>query len=399
MPDPSSSATTPALSQRVIFLMTLSCALAVSTIYYHQPLLPQMASSFGVPLARTSLIATLTQFGYAAGLLFFVPLGDRVQPRKLASFVISANAVALLACALAPSFAALAACSFLVGMTAVTAQIIIPAVSGQASAQTRGRIVGSLLGGLSAGLLLARTLSGFIGAQLGWRAIFVLASVVDLALLAVVIRNLPVSSGLSTIRYRDLMRSLGEMLREERVLRISAATGFLMFAAFSALWATLAALLARPPYEFGPAAIGAFGLVGLIGITVSPRIGSLVDRFGSRNVVFAGAILLAVGFAFVARSGHSLVWLVIGMVLLDFGNRAGLVANQSRVFALRPEARSRLNTVFIASYFLGGAAGAALGGYAAHQQAWAGLAALGAVLAFAAMAVNSLAMRLRPAGA
>jgi predicted MFS family arabinose efflux permease len=183
------------------------------------------------------------------------------------------------------------------------------------------------------------------------------------------------------------------------VLRISAATGFLMFAAFSALWATLAALLARPPYEFGPAAIGAFGLVGLIGITVSPRIGSLVDRFGSRNVVFAGAILLAVGFAFVARSGHSLVWLVIGMVLLDFGNRAGLVANQSRVFALRPEARSRLNTVFIASYFLGGAAGAALGGYAAHQQAWAGLAALGAVLAFAAMAVNSLAMRLRPAGA
>jgi len=382
MPDPSSSATTPALSQRVIFLMTLSCALAVSTIYYHQPLLPQMASSFGVPLARTSLIATLTQFGYAAGLLFFVPLGDRVQPRKLASFVISANAVALLACALAPSFAALAACSFLVGMTAVTAQIIIPAVSGQASAQTRGRIVGSLLGGLSAGLLLARTLSGFIGAQLGWRAIFVLASAVDLALLAVVIRNLPVSSGLSTIRYRDLMRSLGEMLREERVLRISAATGFLMFAAFSALWATLAALLARPPYEFGPAAIG-----------------SLVDRFSSRNVVFAGAILLAVGFAFVARSGHSLVWLVIGMVLLDFGNRAGLVANQSRVFALRPEARSRLNTVFIASYFLGGAAGAALGGYAAHQQAWAGLAALGAVLAFAAMAVNSLAMRLRPAGA
>lgn len=393
MPNKFPTAMTPDLTRRDVFLMALGCALAVSAIYYHQPLLPQIASTFGVTPTHGNLIATLTQLGYAMGLLLFVPLADGVQPRKLASLAITGNAAALLACAAAPTFSLLAASSFLVGVTAITAQIVIPAASGRATPAIRGRIVGTLLGGLSSGVLLARTLSGLVGAHFGWRTMFVIASTVDLTPL-VVVSKLPVSTGLTgltAMRYHDLMRSLVVLIREEPLLRISVAMGFLTFAAFSAFWATLGALLARPPYEFGPATVGAFGLVGLLGLAVSPHLGALVDRIGARTVASVGAVFVVVAFALVAVGASNLLWLVTSMVLLDLGHRAGFVANQARIYALRPEARSRLNTVFMVSYFLGGAAGAALGGYGAHREGWIGLAALGAVLSLAAIAVGAFA--------
>lgn len=381
--------TASGVSARLVATMACACALAVATIYYHQPLLPHMAASFGRTATQASLVATLTQLGYAAGLLLIVPLADSREPRRLAALAVGANALALLACAAAQSFAMLCLASFAVGVTAITAQIVIPALSGHAAPEARGRIVGTLLGGLSTGLLLARTFSGLVGAHAGWRAVFVLAAIVDAALLVLVIRTLPKAASVAPIGYGALMRSLGTLVREERVLRLSAVNGFLMFAAFSALWATLGALLVRPPYEFGPAAIGAFGLVSLLGIAASPRIGALVDRLGARALVFGGAAALAAGFALLAAGARGMGWLIAGMVLLDFGNRAGLVANQSRVQALRPEARSRLNTVFIGSYFLGGAAGAALGSAGAHHGGWGGLAVVGALLSLAAIAVNA----------
>ena len=391
----SDSTAAPGMPGRQVFLMALSCALAVSAIYYHQPLLPQMAASLGVTPGEIGLVAMVTQFGYAIGLLCFVPLADGIQPRKLASWLIGGNAVAMLGCAMAPALPVLVAASLLVGMTAVTAQIIIPSVSGMATPETRGRIVGAMLGGLSSGVLLARLLSGVVGAHLGWRAIFVLAVLVDLALLAVV-RQLPVAAGLTRPRYRALMGSLVTLFREEPLLRLSAATGFLVFAAFSAFWASLAALLVQPPYEFGPTTIGAMGLAGLPGLLMSTRIGAFVDRFGGRNMVTVGAFLANVAFICLAMGGSGLVPLILGMVLLDFGNRATLVANQSRIYALRPDARSRLNTVFMVAYFLGGAAGAALGGYGVHHAGWTGLAIVGAVFSLAAVVVNTLGYRSQP---
>ncbi|RZF26746.1 MFS transporter [Paraburkholderia sp. UYCP14C] len=384
------SQSTRAITRREIFLMALCCALAVSAIYYHQPLLPLIAATFGVAPTHGNVIATLTQLGYAAGLLLFVPLADGVQPRKLASLVIIANAVALMSCAIAPTFALLGAASFLVGATAITAQIVIPSASGMAPPASRGRVVGTLLGGLSTGVLLARTLSGLIGAHLGWRWMFGVASGVDLMLL-VVVRRLPASNGLTAIRYRELMHSLVVLIREERLLRISAAMGFLTFAAFSAFWATLAALLARPPYDFGAATVGAFGLVGLLGLLLSPHIGALVDRTGARTVASVSTVLVILSMALVTPGARNLFCLLVSMVLLDLGNRAGFVANLARIYGLRPDARSRLNTVFMVSYFLGGAAGAALGGYGANQGGWVGLAIVGVVLSAMALVVGLLA--------
>lgn len=381
------------VSGRLVTLMALCCALAVSTIYYHQPLLPLMAASFGLAPTQAGLIATLTQFGYALGLVFIVPLADCRQPRQLALLAIAGNALALLLCAVAPTFSMLCVSSLLVGVTAITAQLIIPCLSGLATPAERGRIVGSLLSGLSAGLLLARMLGGFAGAHTGWRAVFVLASLSDVLLLVIVAKRLPASTSLQTISYTWLLGSLGSLIRQEGVLRYCAASGLLMFAAFSALWASLAALLAQPPYGLDSATIGLFGLVALLGIVVSPHIGALTDRLGARTMVLAGAMTLVLGFACIAASGQNLGWLILGMLLLDMGNRAGLVANQARVFTLRAEARSRLNTVFMGSYFLGGAIGAALGNYGVHRAGWIGLAAVGILLSFAAMAINALAPR------
>lgn len=381
------------VSSRLVTLMALCCALAVSTIYYHQPLLPQMAASFGLAPTQAGLIATLTQLGYALGLLFIVPLADCRQPRQLALLAIAGNAVALLLCAVAPTFTMLCVSSFLVGVTAITAQLIIPCLSGLAIPAERGRIVGSLLSGLSAGLLLARMLGGFAGAHAGWKAVFVLASLSDVLLLVIVAKRLPATSSLQTISYGQLLGSLGSLVKQEGVLRYCAASDLLMFAAFSALWASLAALLAQPPYGLDSATIGLFGLVALLGIVASPHIGALTDRVGARTMVLAGAMTLVLGFACIAASGRDLGWLILGMVLLDMGNRAGLVANQARVFTLRSEARSRLNTLFMGSYFLGGAIGAALGNYGVHRAGWIGLAAVGILLSTAAAVINALAPR------
>ncbi|RDK11901.1 MFS transporter [Cupriavidus lacunae] len=380
------------LTSRQVFLMALACALAVSAIYYHQPLLPQIAASFGVSPTQGNLIATVTQLGYASGLLLFVPLADSVQPRKLATVAIVGNAIALLACAMAPSFSLLVVSSFVAGATAITAQIIIPSASGMASPEQRGRTVGMLLGGLSSGVLLARALSGFVGANFGWRAMFASAAALDLALFAVVAR-LPHAASLAEMRYRDLIRSLVSLIRIEPALRISIATGFLAFGAFSAFWATLAALLAQPPYHFGPATVGAFGLVGLIGLVASPYIGSLVDRIHPSLVSAAGAVTVLLAFASLSVGALHLSWLVASMVLLDLGNRAAFIANQARIYSLRPEARSRLNTAFMVSYFLGGAAGAAIGGFAAKHNGWTGLALVGAVLALLALVASGVGYR------
>jgi len=385
------SADAPEFSMRQVGVLAIACGLAVCTIYYHQPLLPQMAAAFDRPAAAASIIATVTQLGYATGLLTLVPLGDRMQPRTLIMLAIVANAIALLGCAAASSFAMLGVCSFLVGVSGISAQVVTPAVTTMVSPAARGRVIGTLLGGLSSGLLLARTVSGVLGQHIGWRPVFVLAACGDLVLLALVSTALPRSTSLGSVPYRQLMASLVDLLREEKALRLTAATAFLMFAAFSALWSSLAGLLARPPYAFGPAAIGAFGLVSVIGIALSSRIGALADRLGSQSMFLAGALTIAAGFVFIAASGHGLTWLIIGMVLLDFGNRAGLVANQSRLYVLRQDARSRLNTVFIGSYFLGGSVGAAVGGWAAHYAAWWGLAGIGASFALAAALLNTLA--------
>lgn len=280
--------------------------------------------------------------------------------------------------------------SVLLGLTSISAQIIIPAASLLAAPAQRGKVMGILISGLSSGILLARTLSGLVGGHAGWRAMFGIAAGLDLVLIALIALRLPVAAPATNLSYPRLLRSVLDLFIREPVLRAASVTGALVFAAFSAFWGALAFLLAQPPYGYGSDVAGMFGLAALIGIALSTGIGSLTDRLGARRVLLLGTLLLALASASLWFAASSFLLLIVAAILIDLGNRAGLIASQTLIYALSAEARSRLNTVFMVSYFIGGAAGSAIGAIAADHAGWHGVALAGTLLALAALAVHHL---------
>ncbi|MGG1947692.1 MFS transporter [Trinickia sp. NRRL B-1857] len=383
------------LGDRSVLALSATCGFAVASLYYSQPLLPAIAASFGSGSFAQGAIAMLTQFGYACGLLLFGPLGDRLDRRALIACLLTANIAALVSCALATHLALLLAANTMLGLTAVSAQIVIPAVSGLADPARRGQTVGRLMGGLFAGTLLARTVSGLLGAHFGWRTTFMVAALIELVPIALVWRHLPRTAANTRLPYPRLLASLGKLLREQPLLREACLTGFVLYAAFNLLWGSLALLLARAPYHWGSDVAGLFGLVGLVGMLASPTTGRLADRWGGRRVVALAAVSIMAAFALVAGAGRWVGWLAAGIVVLDLGSRANLVANQTRLYALLPEARGRLNTVFMTSYFLGGAVGSAIGTAVAARYGWSGLSAAGLLCGALALGVTA---RFRTAG-
>lgn len=379
------NATEPKLTGTV--WLAAACGIAVACLYYNQPMLPLIGASFGRSGGEQGWVATLTQTGYACGLALFGPLGDRTDVRRLITALVAVNIGSLLLCATAPTFAILLAASAALGLTSITAQIIIPAISGLAPAGQRGKVVGSLLGGLFAGQLLARTLGGYVGQHAGWRAMFELAVVLDGVLLAIVWWRMPATRGTSPLRYAQLLQSLWQWFRQERLLREACASGFMLFAGYSALWGSLAFLLAQPPYRFGSDIAGLFGLVSMLGMLASQTIGQLTDRYGGRIVVGIGALLMMLAFASISGTAHHLWRLIVGVIVLDLGSRAALVANQSRLYTLAAEARSRLNTVFMSGYFAGGALGSTLGAAAGSHFGWFGPGCVGVACAAGALFV------------
>lgn len=372
----------------LIVLMAAACGFAVANIYYNQSMLPLFAATFQRSTSEAGQVATITQLGYAAGLLLFVPLGDRMARKPLLLGLLAANTLTLVGLALAPSFHALLVGSAVLGLTSVSAQIIIPAASLLAAPEQRGKVMGMLISGLSTGILLARTLSGFVGSHAGWRSMFAIAAGLDIALIALIALRLPAAAPATDLPYGKLLKSLWNLFREEPVLRAAAAGGALTFATFSCFWGALAFLLAQPPYRLGSDAAGMFGLVALIGIALSTAIGGLTDRLGTRHVLMIGALLLALASAGLWFGANSLLLLVGAAVLIDLGNRASLIAGQTRIYALSTEARSRLNTVFMGCYFSGGAAGSAVGAIAADHAGWHGLALVGLLLSLAALVIH-----------
>jgi predicted MFS family arabinose efflux permease len=375
------------LASHNIMALSATCGFAVANLYYSQPLLPLMAAAFGAGASAQGTITMLTQLGYAAGLLFFGPLGDRINRHRLIAALLVANILSLAFCATATSLRGLFLANALVGLTAVSAQIIIPAVSGMVDPARRGQTVGRLMSGLFAGTLLARVVSGYIGAFAGWRTLFVLAAVLDAVLLALVWRWLPRTRPGSNLTYPRLLASLGRLFANQPLLREACLSGFLLFAAFNALWGSLALMLARSPYHFGSEVAGLFGLSGIAGILASPTIGRLTDHWGGRRMAALAALTVMAAFALIAGSARGIGSLIAGVVVLDLGSRANLVANQTRIYALLPQARGRLNTVFMAAYFLGGAAGSAMGADVAGHFGWKGVAAAGIFCAALATAL------------
>ena len=368
-------------------VLAVATGISVANLYYTQPLLDTLGRSFGLAGGSAGLIVTVTQLGYAAGLVLVVPLGDLVDRRRLVSGVSVLTALALLGAALAPSFTLFQLASLAIGLTAVVAQVLVPFAAHLAADADRGRVVGRVMTGLLLGVLLARVVAGAVSDAIGWRALFAAAAGLMLVQAVVLGRLLPAGRGEARMSYPALLRSVGRLVREEPLLRRRALYGMSVFGAFSVLWTGLPFLLARPPYGYGDTVIGMFGLLGVAGALMASFAGHLHDR--GRTRVFTGVFLsVAVGaFVLMGALPHALPALVVGVVLLDLGTQGTQVLNQSTIYALRPEARSRLTTAYMTAFFLGGALGSAAAALAFSRFGWTGVAAAG--VAFGAVGLGA----------
>lgn len=369
-----------ALSRWVIFVLALGAGFSVAAIYYAQPLLPLMGQDLALSITGMGLVPTLTQAGYALGILFLLPLGDRYDRRTLILLKSVALAALLLACSFSGQLHSLLLVSLLMGMAATMAQDIVPAAAILAPEGKQGKTVGAVMTGLLLGILLSRTISGLVGEAYGWREMYQLAAV-SIAVIAVLMWTmLPRFTVHSTLSYPALLLSMAQLWRRYPALRRAAlAQGFLSVA-FSAFWSTLAVMLSEH-YHMGSAMAGAFGIAGAAGALAAPMAGHLADKVGAGRVTQLGALLVTLSFALMFLLPALPVqgqWLLIALSAIgfDLGLQSSLVAHQNLVYSLESQARGRLNALLFTMVFIGMALGSVLGSQVYALADWEGVVTL-----------------------
>ncbi|QIX62368.1 MFS transporter [Hymenobacter lutimineralis] len=380
--------TSPPLAPSLVWLMAVTCGLVVANIYYNQPLLAEIARDFRLTESRASLVATTTQVGYTLGLLFVVPLGDKRERKSLILGLLLCAAVCMAGAAFAPTFLMLVGTSLLIGLFSAVPQLLIPMAASLASEEERGRVVGRIMSGLLIGVLLSRTISGYVGAHFGWRSMFWVGAAVMVVLTAVLARMLPRNQPHFPGSYGSLLRSLGTLIGDLPVLRRSALVGLCLFAGFSAFWTTLVFFLESPAYRYGSEVAGLFGLIGASGAFAASFAGKSADRKGPDYALNLGVLLFMGAYVVLAFGGQYLGVLVLGVLVLDVGQQMAHISNQARIFSLLPEARSRLNTVYMTACFIGASLGSFLGGQAWAHFHWWGVCGLGLAFVAAAYLIN-----------
>lgn len=375
------------LTRRHIVLMAICTGLIVANIYYCQPLIVLISRDFHLPESRGGRIPFLTQAGYALGLLFFVPLGDKVERRGQIMIMAAFAVIALSLAALSPNLLCLEIASVLIGVTSVIPQLILPLAAHLANPSRTGKVIGAIMSGLLIGILLSRTLSGFIGAWLGWRGMFWLAAAIGLVLLLIIRTTFPVSQPAFTGPYSSLMRSLLTLVREQPALREAAAISALAFSTFGMFWTTMVLHLSGPPFHFHSDLIGLFGLAGAAGALTAPLVGGSADRRNPRIAIGYGMGLLFLSFVILFTGRNFVTGMIAGIILLDLAMQCIHVSNQSRVYALLPGARNRLNTVYMTVSFMGTSLGSAIGLLVWDKASWTGVCITGMILTLAAFTI------------
>lgn len=362
------------ISSGLIILLATSCGIIVANLYYAQPLIGVISNVIGLSNSSAGLIVTLTQIGYVVGLLFLVPLGDIVENKKLILILLFLSAFALISMVFVKSATLLLIASFFIGLGSVAAQVLVPLVSYLSSENARGRVVGNVMSGLLLGIMLARPISSLVADMWGWSAIFALSATVIIVLAFVLSKVLPTRKPQAKTNYIALLNSMWQLLRTTPILRRRAMYHACVFGAFSLFWTTVPLLLSSPAFHFSQTAIAMYALVGITGAIAAPIGGRLADRGWTRSAtgIALTVVIISLLLPFIIQSSSpiGIAVLVIAAILLDMGVSANLVLSQRLIFSLSPEIRSRLNGLFMAIFFLGGAVGSFIGGWAYALGGW-----------------------------
>jgi predicted MFS family arabinose efflux permease len=363
----------------VMSLLAFACGATVANLYYAQPLLGLIRQSFDVSGGTAALVVTVTQVGYAVGLALLLPLGDLLENRKLASRTLVLTALALAGAAVAPDFGVFLAAALLVGLTSVVAQVLVPLAAHLAPPGTHGKYVGQVTGGLLLGIMLARSVSSLAAAAWGWRSIYLISAVAMVVVAVALARLLPERRPANKATYRQLVASTIAVARAEPVLRRRAAAQALMFGAFTAYWTAIAFELTGR-HHLSQTGVAVFALAGAAGAAAAPVAGRLGDRGYGRVGRGVAAVVGLVALLVAGLGAGSLALLAVAAVLLDFAVQTNQVLSVREIYALRPEARARINSVFMTSIFVGGALSSALTGFIEQRWGWSGVSVLAAVM-------------------
>ena len=388
MPQPTLTST-PRLNG-VLLLLAACAGLGVANVYYLQPGLALVQSEFGASPERVGWVPTLTQIGYALGMLLLAPLGDVVPRRRLILVKAVLLVLALLAAGFSPGIGWLVVASFAVGVLGSIGQDFVPIAAQLAPDAQRGHAVGTVITGVLSGILLSRTLGGWIADTLGWRATQFVAAILMLGVMAIAWRTVPAVPPASRSRYRALIASLWTFWRQHRALRLAVATQALLASTLGAFWSSLALVLAAAPFHLGAGVAGSYGIAGAAGALAAPRFGRFADRHGPLPAVRVGCVLVIAAFLGMEILPPSLWSLAVGAVVFDLGVMAALVSHQSIVNGLDPQARSRLNGLLMTGAMAGVAAGAAIGSFAWAHAGRLGLYGFAAAAGLAALTVSFL---------
>lgn len=387
------------LSAPLVFTLAAGAGLSVASIYYSQPMLDIISKQFNAGIGAVGMVPMLTQAGYALGILLLAPLGDRHDRRTIIFIKGLMLVAALLLCGFSGGLSALLIASFITGLTATVAQDIVPASAALAPERSQGKTVGTVMTGLLVGILLSRVVSGVVAEYFGWRTMYMIAALAVLLITLTLWRVLPRFAPGTSVSYPRLLLSLVHLWRHHQTLRRAALAQGLLSVGFSAFWSTLALMLSDR-FHLDSAVAGAFGLAGAAGAMAAPLAGSFADRIGPARVTQAGAALVTISFALMfllplLPMPAQLALIVLCTIGFDLGVQATLVAHQTLVYGLAPEARSRLNALLFTVVFIGMATGAALGSLALAHWGWNGVVALSTLAGAAALAVRFASRHLK----
>ncbi|EUL36508.1 major facilitator family transporter [Enterobacter hormaechei subsp. hoffmannii UCI 50] len=373
--------TTQGLSPALILLMSVATGLAVASNYYAQPLLDTITRAFDLSASSAGFIVTAAQLGYAAGLLFLVPLGDMFERRMLIVSMTLLAAGGMLITASSQSLTMMIIGTALTGLFSVVAQILVPLAATLASPEKRGKVVGTIMSGLLLGILLARTVAGLLASLGGWRTVYWVASVLMVIMALALWRGLPKVKQENHLNYPQLLASVFSLFTRDKLLRTRAVLGCLTFANFSILWTSMAFLLAAPPFNYSEGVIGLFGLAGAAGALGARPAGGLADKGKSHMTTSAGLVLLLLSWGAIWYGHVSVLALIVGILVLDLTVQGVHITNQTVIYRVKPDARNRLTAGYMTSYFIGGAAGSLISASAWQHAGWTGVCAIGAIVA------------------